>query len=92
MLVLDEATAFLDPEAEASVQAALSDLMADRTVLVIAHRLHTITNVDQICVLQEGRIVERGRHADLLALNGLYQRMWTASEAALQSNAAFMKS
>ncbi|MEM1065660.1 MAG: ABC transporter ATP-binding protein [Pseudomonadota bacterium] len=83
VLVLDEATAFADPEAEAAIQSALSTLIAGRTVLVIAHRLHTITGADQICVMETGRIVERGRHADLLAAGGFYTRLWDASEAAL---------
>lgn len=79
ILVLDEATAFADPEAEAAIQDALSRLIAGRTLLVIAHRLNTITEVDQICVLDEGRIVERGRHDDLLVKNGLYAKLWAAS-------------
>lgn len=83
ILVLDEATAFADPEAEAAIQAALSTLIAGRTVLVIAHRLNTITGADQICVLDGGRIVERGQHPDLVAAGGLYARLWAASEAAL---------
>ncbi len=83
ILVLDEATAFADPESEAAIQEALSRLAAGRTLLVIAHRLHTITGVDQICVLDRGRIVERGRHAELLEKGGLYARLWDASEVAL---------
>ncbi|MEM9013325.1 MAG: ABC transporter ATP-binding protein [Pseudomonadota bacterium] len=87
VLVLDEATAFADPEAEAAIQTALSDLVAGRTVLVIAHRLHTVTEANAICVMDEGRIVERGRHGALLAAGGLYARLWEASEAALTSRA-----
>ena len=83
VLVLDEATAFADPESEAAIQDALSRLAAGRTLLVIAHRLHTVTGADQICVLDRGRIVERGRHAELLRKSGLYARLWEASEAAL---------
>ncbi len=83
ILVLDEATAFADPESEAAIQEALSRLAAGRTLLVIAHRLHTITGADQICVLDRGRIVERGRHAELLEKGGLYARLWDASEATL---------
>ncbi len=83
ILVLDEATAFADPESEAAIQDALSTLVAGRTLLVIAHRLHTITDVDQICVLDGGRIVERGKHNELLALGGAYATLWAASEAAL---------
>ena len=83
VLVLDEATAFADPEAEAAIQDALSNLAAGRTLLVIAHRLHTVTTADQICVFDEGRIVERGGHNELLAQGGLYARFWAAGEAAL---------
>ena len=82
ILVLDEATAFADPDSEAAIQDALAPLMAGRTLLVIAHRLHTVTGADQICVMDEGRIVERGGHESLLTHGGLYARLWTASEAA----------
>ncbi len=81
ILVLDEATAFADPDSEAAIQQALAPLMAGRTLLVIAHRLNTVTGADQICVMEEGRIVERGRHQSLLAQGGLYGRLWAASEA-----------
>lgn len=76
VLVLDEATAFADPDSEAAIQQALSTLAAHRTVLVIAHRLHTITGADQILVLDGGRVVERGTHAELVAAGGLFARMW----------------
>ncbi|MFT3968716.1 MAG: ABC transporter ATP-binding protein [Micropruina sp.] len=76
ILVLDEATAFADPDSEAAIQRALSTLATGRTVLVIAHRLHTITEADQIVVLDEGRVVERGVHADLVAAGGRYAGMW----------------
>ena len=75
ILVLDEATSALDAESERAVQEALERLMAGRTVLVIAHRLSTVRRADQLVVLDEGRIVERGRHADLLAAGGLYRRL-----------------
>lgn len=78
ILVLDEATAYADPEAEAQIQDALSELARGRTVLVIAHRLATITGVDQIVVLDRGEVAERGTHEELLALGGAYTRMWKA--------------
>ncbi|MFE6923212.1 ABC transporter ATP-binding protein [Nocardia sp. NPDC057663] len=83
VLVLDEATAFADPESEAAVQDALAALVAGRTVLVIAHRLHTITGVDRILVLENGTLVEQGTHTELRAAGGLYQRLWEINEAAL---------
>jgi ATP-binding cassette, subfamily B, bacterial IrtA/YbtP len=80
VLVLDEATAFADPESEAAIQDALAHLVGGRTVLVIAHRLTTITGADQIVVLDRGRVVETGGHAELLAARGQYARMWAAQE------------
>lgn len=75
ILILDEATSALDSESELLVQQALENLMKDRTTLVIAHRLSTIKNASQICVMHQGRIVERGTHQELLALNGYYMRL-----------------
>ena len=75
ILILDEATSALDTESERLVQEALENLMKNRTTLVIAHRLSTIKDADLICVMQEGRIVEAGRHEELIALNGYYKHL-----------------
>ena len=77
ILVLDEATSALDTRSERAIRNALEQLAEPRTTLVIAHRLSTIVNADEILVLEAGRIVERGRHAELLARQGLYAQMWS---------------
>jgi ABC-type multidrug transport system fused ATPase/permease subunit len=90
VVILDEATAHLDSTSEATVQAALAEALADRTAVVIAHRLSTVRAADLILVIEDGRIVERGTHADLLAAGGRYQELYrtqfdqpTAAEAAV---------
>ena len=75
ILILDEATSALDTESEKIVQEALDRLTSTRTTIAIAHRLSTIKNADEICVMHEGRIVERGRHDELLALDGYYKKL-----------------
>ncbi len=80
ILVLDEATAHADPENEVAIQEALSNLARGRTTVVIAHRLNTIVHADQILVLSEGRIVERGRHDDLVDSGGVYAALWKSQQ------------
>jgi ATP-binding cassette subfamily B protein IrtA len=83
IVILDEATAFADPEAEAAIQDALAALCAGRTVIVIAHRLSTVSGADQLVVLDAGAVVDRGRHLELLARCPRYQRLWADHERSL---------
>ena len=76
ILIFDEATSALDSQSEQSIQAELDRIQVGRTTLIIAHRLSTVMNADQILVMDEGRIVERGTHADLLEADGYYAKMW----------------
>jgi ATP-binding cassette subfamily B protein len=95
LLILDEATSALDTRTEQEIQAALRDVARNRTTLVIAHRLSTVVEADEIIVLQEGAIAERGSHGALIAAGGLYADMWrrqseamAAAEAAARAQAA----
>ena len=76
ILLLDEATSALDSEVEAAIQESLSEMMQGKTVIAIAHRLSTIAAMDRLIVMDEGRIIEQGSHAELLQLNGVYARLW----------------
>ncbi|WP_047276414.1 ABC transporter ATP-binding protein [Pseudomonas lundensis] len=85
IMVLDEATASLDSETESLIQGSLDDIMADKTVLVVAHRLSTIAHLDRIVVLDKGQIVEDGSHSQLLERRGLYYRLWQRQSDGLLS-------
>jgi ATP-binding cassette subfamily B protein len=82
IVILDEATAHLDSESEAAIQKAFEIALKGRTSMVIAHRLSTIVKADQILVVQEGTIVERGKHEELLVANGLYAELYRRQFAA----------
>jgi ATP-binding cassette subfamily B protein len=82
ILVLDEVTAFADPENEVALVSALSALMRDKTVIIVAHRLSTIRDADQILVFERGERVESGRHDDLVARESVYARLWRSYEQA----------
>lgn len=84
ILILDEATAFADPDNETKVQAAFTELSRGKTVLLIAHRLTTVTHADRICVVQDGRIAESGTSRELLEKGGLFRRMWDNYQTSVQ--------
>lgn len=79
ILILDEATSALDNTTELLIEKALDDLAKDRTTIVVAHRLSTIFNSDVICVINEGKLIEKGNHDELLRLNGVYAKLYDAS-------------
>jgi ATP-binding cassette subfamily B protein len=81
ILILDEATSALDSRTEEAIQATLDAVAANRTTIVIAHRLSTIVGADQIVVLDEGKVAERGSHGELLARGGLYAELWARQAA-----------
>jgi len=85
LLILDEATSALDIHTEREIQAALDRVSADRTTLVIAHRLSTVIHANEIIVLDDGEIVERGSHDDLLRQEGLYASMWNRQRQAAEA-------
>lgn len=80
IVVLDEATAFMDPENEEKMNEAIAEVIKDKTVIVIAHRLHTIVNADKICVLNNGNLVAADTHIGLLKNCPEYQKLWLAAE------------
>ena len=83
ILVLDEATAFADPENEHKIQQAFEQLMKDKTVIIIAHRLSTVRGADNIVVVDEGKVAEQGKHDALVKAGGRYSRMWTQYTSAM---------
>lgn len=84
IMMFDEATSALDTKTEREIQASLDEIAKDRTTLIIAHRLSTVVDADEILVLEEGQIVERGRHGDLLAMAGAYAAMWARQQTAVE--------
>ena len=84
VIVLDEATAFVDPENEEKMNAAISEVIRGKTVLIIAHRLHTVVGADQIVVLDRGNVEARGTHEELLKCSSVYQRLWAAARQSIE--------
>ncbi len=91
ILILDEATSALDTRTEQEIQAALDIVSQNRTTLVIAHRLSTVIHADEIIVLKDGGIAERGTHAELIESNGLYASMWNRQREATQAEEQLKK-
>ncbi|RLM48580.1 ATP-binding cassette domain-containing protein, partial [Halorubrum sp. Atlit-28R] len=85
ILIFDEATSALDSQSEHAIQQELDRLSVNRTTLIIAHRLSTIVHANEILVLERGRVIERGSHAELLERKGMYARLWTLQQRAEQS-------
>ena len=79
-MLLDEATASLDPENEVHIQEAIENLIRSKTVVVIAHRLGTVVHADNIAVIDHGTVVQQGRHEELMAQGGLYRSLWDEQE------------
>lgn len=80
IVVLDEATAYADPENEEKMEAAIAELVKDKTLVVIAHKLPAIMNADQICVIDQGKLVAAGKHQDLIQSCPEYQKLWKAAQ------------
>jgi ATP-binding cassette subfamily B protein len=91
ILLLDEATSALDTHTEREIQGALQEISKNRTTLVIAHRLSTVVDADEILVLDHGEIVERGRHDDLIARKGAYAAMWNKQKKAAAARERLIK-
>ena len=81
-MLLDEATASVDPENEVYLQQAINDLVKNKTLIVIAHRLSTVRDADQILVIDKGKLVQAGRHQELIETEGIYQKFWNIRQNA----------